>query len=119
MIGMQDQLQITQQLLLPIFMTFLIAYPATAPNRNPPPAIKRKSSTGKSKHAMSSQYLYTQEYAFKTSATPEFNLIMDHTLMIAKQQFDVTYIQSVAISADGLAGELESIKFRMDIRFPV
>ena len=31
-----------------IFMTFLIAYPATAPNRNPPPAEKRKSSTGKS-----------------------------------------------------------------------
>ena len=26
-----------------IFMTFLIAYPTTAPNRNPPPAEKRKS----------------------------------------------------------------------------
>jgi len=29
-------------------MTFLIAYPATAPSRNPPPAETRKSSTGKS-----------------------------------------------------------------------
>src|SRR5215469_12959384 len=31
-----------------IFITFFIAYPATAPNRNPPPAEKRKSSTGNS-----------------------------------------------------------------------
>ena len=31
-----------------IFMTLLIAYPATAPNRNPPPTGKRNSSTGKS-----------------------------------------------------------------------
>jgi hypothetical protein len=32
-----------------IFITFLIAYPATAPNRKPHlPAEKRKSSTGKS-----------------------------------------------------------------------
>ena len=38
-----------------IFMTFLIAYPAAAPNRNPPPAEKRKSSTGKSEDAVSSQ----------------------------------------------------------------
>ena len=44
-----------------IFMTFLIAYPATAPNRNPTPAEKRKSSTGKSEDALSSQNLYTQE----------------------------------------------------------
>ena len=44
-----------------IFMTFLIAYPATAPNRNPPPAEKRNSSSGKSEDALSSQYLYTQD----------------------------------------------------------
>ena len=44
-----------------IFMTFLIAYPATAPNRNPPPVEKRKSSTGKSEDALSCQYLYPQE----------------------------------------------------------
>jgi hypothetical protein len=44
-----------------IFMTFLIAYPATAPNRNPPPAEKRNSSTGKSEDALSSQNLYTQD----------------------------------------------------------
>jgi hypothetical protein len=40
-----------------IFMTFLIAYPATAPNSNPPPAEKRKSSTGKSEDDASPQYL--------------------------------------------------------------
>ena len=38
-----------------IFMTFLIAYPATAPNRNPPPAEKRKSSTGNLEDVLSSQ----------------------------------------------------------------
>jgi hypothetical protein len=31
-----------------IFVTLLIAYPATAPNRNPPPAEKRKSLIGNS-----------------------------------------------------------------------
>src|SRR5215831_4969804 len=31
-----------------IFITFFIAYPATAPSRNPQPAEKRKSSTGNS-----------------------------------------------------------------------
>jgi hypothetical protein len=44
-----------------IFKTFLIAYPATAPNRNPPPAEKRKTSTRKSEDALSSQNLYTQD----------------------------------------------------------
>jgi hypothetical protein len=34
-------------------MTFLIAYPATTPNRNPPPAEKRNSRTGKSEDALS------------------------------------------------------------------
>jgi hypothetical protein len=29
-----------------IFITFFMAYPATAPNRNPPPAEKRKYSAG-------------------------------------------------------------------------
>jgi hypothetical protein len=37
-----------------IFMTFLIAYPATAPNRKAPPAEKRRSSTGKLENAPSS-----------------------------------------------------------------
>jgi hypothetical protein len=49
-----------------IFMTFLIAYPATAPKRIPTPAEKRKSSTGKSKHSMSSQYLYREAHSERT-----------------------------------------------------
>ncbi|HXX97036.1 MAG TPA: hypothetical protein VEL11_07975, partial [Candidatus Bathyarchaeia archaeon] len=32
----------------PWVLPYFIAYPATAPNRNPPPAEKRKSSTGNS-----------------------------------------------------------------------
>jgi hypothetical protein len=49
-----------------IFVIFLIAYPATAPNRNPAPAEKRKSSIGKSKHAMLSQYLHRRSKQRKT-----------------------------------------------------
>ena len=43
-----------------IFMTFFIAYPATAPNRNPPPAeknskaLKNRSSTGNLEDVLSS-----------------------------------------------------------------
>ena len=50
-----------------IFKTFLIAYPATATNSNPPPAEKRKTSTGKSEDALSSQNLYTQDKSTTTN----------------------------------------------------
>src|SRR5262249_18413741 len=42
-----------------IFITFLIAYPATAPNRNPPPAENRKSSTGNSEVSTPCQLWHT------------------------------------------------------------
>src|SRR5215831_7613818 len=42
-----------------IFITFFIAYPATAPNKNPPPTEKRKSSAGNSKVSTPCQMWYT------------------------------------------------------------
>ena len=43
------------------FMTFLIAYPATAPNKKSPPAETRKSSTAKSEEALSSESVFPRE----------------------------------------------------------
>src|SRR5215469_9435816 len=42
-----------------IFITFFMAYPATAPTRNPPPAEKRKSSTGNSEVSTPCQLWHT------------------------------------------------------------
>jgi hypothetical protein len=38
-------------------MTFFIAYPATAPNKNPPPAEKTNTSTGNLKEMPPQVYL--------------------------------------------------------------
>src|SRR5438094_7645445 len=82
-----------------IFITFFIAYPATAPNRNPPPAENTKSSIGNSTATTPRRNRKNDEYTIS-------NKIFDFSRKTIKQLRESGYNNSQDLSDVQYRGEL-------------